>query len=229
MYFYYDWTYILVLVGVVLSLWASAGVRTTYSKYAKVTALNGITGVEAAQRILHSAGIYDVRVERVSGHLTDHYDSSQKILRLSDEVYNSSSIAAIGVAAHECGHAIQDKESYGPLRLRHTLVPIVNFGNLLSMPLLILGLLLGMYDTLVPIGIFLFSFAVLFQFVTLPVEFNASRRAVAILSDSGMITREEAPKVKKVLKAAAYTYLAAAAASALQLVRLLLIANRRRD
>lgn len=229
MYFYYDWTYILVLIGAVLSLWASAGVRTTYSKYAKVTALNGITGVEAAERILHNAGIYNVRVERVSGRLTDHYDSSAKVLRLSDGVYCSSSIAAIGVAAHECGHAIQDKESYGPLRLRHTLVPIVNFGNFLSMPLFILGLVLGMYDTLVPIGIFLFSFAVLFQFVTLPVEFNASKRAVTILSESGMVTREETPKVKKVLKAAAYTYLAAAAASALQLVRLLLLANRRRD
>ena len=229
MYFYYDWTYILVLIGAVLSLWASAGVKTTYSKYAKVTALNGITGVEAAERILHNAGIYNVRVERVSGRLTDHYDSSAKVLRLSDGVYSSSSIAAIGVAAHECGHAIQDKESYGPLRLRHTLVPIVNFGNFLSMPLFILGLVLGMYDTLVPIGIFLFSFAVLFQFVTLPVEFNASKRAVTILSESGMVTREETPKVKKVLKAAAYTYLAAAAASALQLVRLLLLANRRRD
>ena len=229
MYFYYDWTYILVLIGAVLSLWASAGVRTTYSKYAKVTSLNGITGVEAAERILHNAGIYNVRVERVSGRLTDHYDSSAKVLRLSDGVYSSSSIAAIGVAAHECGHAIQDKESYGPLRLRHTLVPIVNFGNFLSMPLFILGVVLGMYDTLVPIGIFLFSFAVLFQFVTLPVEFNASKRAVTILSESGMVTREETPKVKKVLKAAAYTYLAAAAASALQLVRLLLLANRRRD
>jgi len=229
MYFYYDWTYILILIGAVLSLWASAGVRTTYSKYAKVTAFNGITGVEAAERILHNAGIYNVRVERVSGRLTDHYDSSAKVLRLSDGVYSSSSIAAIGVAAHECGHAIQDKESYGPLRLRHTLVPIVNFGNFLSMPLFILGLVLGMYDTLVPIGIFLFSFAVLFQFVTLPVEFNASKRAVTILSENGMVTREETPKVKKVLKAAAYTYLAAAAASALQLVRLLLLANRRRD
>lgn len=227
--FFYDWTYILVIIGAVLSLWASAGVRSTYSKYAKITAINGITGMEAAERILHGAGIYDVRVERVSGQLTDHYDSSTKTLRLSDGVYGSTSIAAIGVAAHECGHAIQDKESYGPLRLRHTLVPIVNFGNFFSMPLFILGLVLGMYDTLVPIGIFLFSFAVLFQLVTLPVEFNASRRAVAILSDSRMVTREEAPKVKKVLKAAAYTYLAAAAASALQLVRLLLIANRRRD
>ena len=226
---YFDWTYFLILIGAALSLWASAGVRGTYSKYAKVSALQGITAVEAAERILHGAGIYDVKIERVAGDLTDHYDSASKILRLSDTVYGSSSIAAIGVAAHECGHAIQDNEDYMPLRIRHVLVPVVNFGNRLSMPLFILGLILGMYDTLVPIGIFLFSFAVLFQFVTLPVEFNASSRAVAILGESGMLTGEEVPKVKKVLRAAAYTYLAAAAASALQLLRLLLIARRRRD
>lgn len=226
---YYDWTYILIIIGAVLSLWASAGVKSTYSKYSKVSAMYGITGVEAAERILHGAGIYDVKVERVSGNLTDHYDSSSKVLRLSDTVYNSASIAAIGVAAHECGHAIQDNQSYVPLRLRHFLVPIVNFGNHLSMPLFIIGLLLGLYDTLVPIGIFLFSFAVLFQFVTLPVEFNASSRAVAILGESGMMTGEELPKVRKVLRAAAYTYLAAAAASALQLLRLLLLSRRRRD
>lgn len=226
---YYDWTYILIIIGAALSLWASAGVKSTYSKYSKVSAMYGITGVEAAERILHGAGIYDVKVERVSGNLTDHYDSSSKVLRLSDTVYNSASIAAIGVAAHECGHAIQDNQSYVPLRLRHFLVPIVNFGNHLSMPLFIIGLLLGLYDTLVPIGIFLFSFAVLFQFVTLPVEFNASSRAVAILGESGMMTGEELPKVRKVLRAAAYTYLAAAAASALQLLRLLLLSRRRRD
>ena len=224
----FDWTYIMVLIGAALSLWAYAGVRSIYSKYSKVSALHGITAVEAAERILHGAGIYDVRIEHVAGSLTDHYDSSAKVLRLSDSVYQSSSIAAIGVAAHECGHAIQDSEEYMPLRLRHVLVPIVNFGNHLSMPLFILGLIFGMYTTLVPIGIFLFSFAVLFQFVTLPVEFNASSRAVAILGDSGMISAEELPKVKKVLRAAAYTYLAAAAASALQLLRLLLIARRRR-
>ncbi|MDD5900454.1 MAG: zinc metallopeptidase [Lachnospiraceae bacterium] len=226
---FYDWTYFLVIIGAVLSLWASAGVKKTYSKYAKVLAMRGITATEAAEHILHGAGIYDVKIERVAGNLTDHYDSSSKVLRLSDTVYDSSSIAAIGVAAHECGHAIQDNEEYVPLRLRHILVPIVNFGNRLSMPLFIIGLLLGLYDTLVPIGIFLFSFAVLFQFITLPVEFNASARAVAILGDSGMVTGDELPKVKKVLRAAAYTYLAAAAASALQLLRLLLLARRRRD
>ncbi len=226
---YYDWTYILVIFGAVLSLWASAGVKGKFSKYSQVLSARGVTAWDVAERILHGAGIYDVAVERVDGDLTDHYDSSAKVLRLSDTVYNSTSVAAIGVAAHECGHAIQDHESYVPLRLRHTLVPIVNFGNKLSMPLFLLGLVLGMYDTLVPVGIFLFSFAVLFQFVTLPVEFNASRRAVSILGDSGMVTTEELPKVKKVLRAAAYTYLAAAAASALQFLRLLLIARRRRD
>ncbi len=226
---FYDWTYILVIIGAVLSLWASAGVKNSFSKYSKVRTYNGVTACEAAERILHGAGIYDVKVEHVSGNLTDHYDSSSKILRLSDSVYNSTSVAAVGVAAHECGHAIQDHEEYVPLRLRHYLVPIVNFGNRLSMPLFVIGLLLGAYNTLVPIGIFLFSFAVVFQFVTLPVEFNASSRAVAILGDSGMVTTEELPKVKKVLKAAAYTYLAAAASSALQLLRLLLISRRRRN
>lgn len=226
---FYDWTYFLVIIGAVLSLWASAGVKNSFSKYSKVLTSRGVTAYEAAERILHGAGIYDVKIEHVSGNLTDHYDSSSKILRLSDSVYRSTSVAAVGVAAHECGHAIQDHEEYVPLRLRHYLVPVVNFGNRLSMPLFIIGLLLGAYNTLVPIGIFLFSFAVVFQFVTLPVEFNASSRAVAILGDSGMVTNEELPQVKKVLKAAAYTYLAAAASSALQLLRLLLIARRRRD
>ena len=226
---YYDWTYFLVLIGAALSLWSSAGVKNNFSKYSKVMTMQGITASEAAERILHGAGIYDVKIEHVSGNLTDHYDSSSKILRLSDSVYHSTSVASVGVAAHECGHAIQDHEEYVPLRLRHFLVPIVNFGNKLSMPLFIIGLLLGMYNSLVPIGIFLFSFEVVFQFVTLPVEFNASSRAVAILGDSGMVTQEELPKVKKVLKAAAYTYLAAAASSALQLLRLLLLARRRRD
>ena len=226
---FYDWTDILVIIGAALSLWASAGVKSKFSKYSKVLTMRGITAYEAAERILHDAGIYDVKIERVAGNLTDHYDSSSKILRLSDSVYNSTSVAAVGVAAHECGHAIQDHEEYVPLKLRHLLVPIVNFGNTLSMPLFFIGLLLGMYDTLVPIGIFLFSFAVLFQFVTLPVEFNASSRAVSILGNSGMVMSEELPKVKTVLRAAAYTYLAAAAASSLQLLRLLLIARRRRD
>ncbi len=226
---YYDWTYVLILIGLALSLWASAGMKNAYSKYSQVASSRGITAAEAAERILYGAGITDVRIERVEGDLTDHYDSAAKTLRLSDTVYQSTSIAAIGVAAHECGHAIQDSESYVPLRLRHFLVPIVNFGNQLSMPLFILGLVLGLYNSLVPIGIFLFSFVVVFHIVTLPVEFNASARAVAILGDSGMVGSTELPKVKKVLRAAAYTYLAATAASTLQLLRLLLIARRRRD
>lgn len=226
---FYDWTYFLVIIGAVLSLWASAGVKSSFSKFSKVLTAHGVTAYEVAERILHGAGIYDVKIERVSGSLTDHYDSSSKILRLSDTVYHSTSVAAVGVAAHECGHAIQDHEEYAPLRLRHYLVPVVNFGNRLSMPLFLIGLLLGAYNTLVPIGIFLFSFAVVFQFVTLPVEFNASSRAVTILGESGMVTVEELPKVKKVLKAAAYTYLAAAASSALQLLRLILISRRRRN
>lgn len=226
---YYDWTYVLILIGLALSLWASAGMKNAYSKYSQVASSRGITAAEAAERILYGAGITEVRIERVEGDLTDHYDSAAKTLRLSDTVYQSTSIAAIGVAAHECGHAIQDSESYVPLRLRHFLVPIVNFGNQLSMPLFILGLMLGLYNSLVPIGIFLFSFVVVFHIVTLPVEFNASARAVAILGNSGMVGSTELPKVKKVLRAAAYTYLAATAASTLQLLRLLLIARRRRD
>ncbi len=226
---YYDWTYFLVLIGAALSIWASAGVKSTYAKYSGVLSNRGLTALEAAERILHGAGITDVKIERIEGNLTDHYDSSSKILRLSDTVYNSTSIAAIGVAAHECGHAIQDHEEYVPLRLRHFLVPVVNFGNKLSMPLFVLGLVLGMYNTLVPLGIFLFSFAVLFQIVTLPVEFNASSRAITILGDSGLLSGSEVPQAKKVLRAAAMTYLAAAAASALQLLRLILISRRRRD
>lgn len=226
---WYDWTYVLIIIGAVLCMWASARLKSTYSKYSNVASSRGITAVEAAERILYGAGIVDVRIERVEGELSDHYDSSTKTLRLSDTVYQSTSIAAIGVAAHECGHAIQDHEDYVPLRLRHFMVPVVNFGNRLSMPLFVLGLFLGLYHSLVPIGIFLFSFAVLFQFVTLPVEFDASSRAVAILGNSGLVGSTEIPQVKKVLRAAAYTYLASAAASALQLLRLILIARRRRD
>ena len=225
----WDPTYYLVLIGMLLCLGASAMVNSTMNKYSKVRNMNGITGAEAARRILNQEGLYNVQIECLKNSSGDHYDPRTNTVRLSYDNYNGATVTAVSVAAHECGHAIQDHESYVPLRLRHFLVPIVNFGNTLSMPLFVIGLLLGMYDTLVPIGIFLFSFAVLFQFVTLPVEFNASSRAVAILGDSGMVTTEELPKVKKVLRAAAYTYLAAAAASALQLLRLLLLSRRRRD
>jgi len=196
-YYGFDWTIVLVLIGALISLWAQGRVTSTFNKYSKVRSRTGMTGADAAMRLLRAQGIYDVSVRPVSGNLTDHYDPRTKVVNLSESVYYATSVAAIGVAAHECGHAIQDNQDYVPLRLRHFLVPVANFGNKLSMPLFILGLVFGLYDTLVPLGIFLFSFAVLFQVVTLPVEFNASSRAIAILGDSGMLSSEEVPQAKK--------------------------------
>jgi Zn-dependent membrane protease YugP len=198
-------------------------VNSTFRKYSAVRSLSGMTGAQAAQRILNQAGIYDVTIEHINGKLTDHYDPSNKVLRLSDSVYGSSSVAAIGVAAHECGHAIQHQHGYVPLRLRTAIVPLANFGSKISWPLIILGVFLSMSQTLIYAGIILFSFAVLFQIVTLPVEFNASRRAVKILDDSGILYGEEVQITKKVLGTAALTYVAGAAASVLQLLRLIRI------
>ena len=229
-YFYYDSTYILVLIGMVLSLLASARVKSTYAKYSKEASLTGMTGEQAAKKILATAGIYDVTVQHIDGNLTDHYDPRNKTLSLSDSVYGSTSVAAVGVAAHECGHAIQHDREYAPLKLRSTLVPIANFGANISWPLILVGLLLGGNSVLVQIGILMFSLAVLFQLVTLPVEFNASGRAMRLLSETGILYEEELRKTKKVLSAAALTYVAAAAASILQLLRLVLLyGNRRRD
>lgn len=229
-FFGIDSTYILVLIGVVLSLLASSRVKSTYAKYAKQRSLSGMTGAQAAQRILNMAGIYDVTVQHVSGNLTDHYDPGKKILNLSDSVYGSSSVAAVGVAAHECGHAIQHDRGYAPLKLRSALVPVANIGANISWPLILVGILLGGNSLLIQIGILMFSLAVAFQLVTLPVEFNASKRAMAMLEETGILYREELPKTKKVLDAAALTYVAAAAASILQLLRLVLLyGNRRRD
>ena len=228
-YYYFDWTYILVAIGAVLSIAASMFVKSTYARYSRVSSHSGLTGAMAAERILHRSGIYDVTIERVSGNLTDHYDSRNKVLRLSDNVYGNSSVAAIGVAAHECGHAIQDQNAYGPLRLRAMLVPVANFGATLSWPIIIAGVLMGNSQTLITIGILLFSAAVLFQLVTLPVEFNASRRALAQLSSTGMMYPEEVKKTGKVLTAAALTYVAAAAASILQLLRLIILFGNRRS
>ena len=225
--FYFDPTYYLVLIGAVLSILASLKVKSTYAKYAKVSSYSGLTGAMAAERILRQAGIYDVTIEHVRGNLTDHYDSRSKVLRLSDTVYGSSSVAAIGVAAHECGHAIQDHKSYAPLKLRAALVPVANFGASLSWPLILIGVLMGYSQTLITIGILMFSAAVLFQLVTLPVEFNASRRALAILSNNGLLQQDEVKKTRKVLTAAALTYVAAAAASILQLLRLILLFGNR--
>jgi len=229
-YYGFDKTYLLVLIAAIFSIWASARVNSTYNKYAKVRSMQGLTGAEAAQRILYYAGLSQIRVERVSGNLTDHYDPKAKVLRLSDSTYGSASVAAIGVAAHECGHAIQDAEGYSPLKLRSTLVPAANLGSKLGIPIILVGVLLGSNYTLVQIGIWAFSLAVLFQLVTLPVEFNASNRAIKILDSRGILGQEELSMCRKVLSAAAMTYVAAAASSIMQLLRLvLLFGGRRRD
>lgn len=229
--YYFDPTYILVLIGAVLCLAAQAKVSMTYGKYEKVRSRTGMTGAQAAQRILEMSGIYDVRIERVSGRLTDHYDPTGKVLRLSDATYASGSVAAIGVAAHECGHAVQHHKGYGPLRLRSALVPAANIGSKAGIPLIILGALLGMNQILIQIGIWVFALAVLFQLVTLPVEFDASKRALAMLDGYGLMDREETAGCRKVLSAAALTYVAAAATAILQLLRLVLLfgGNKRRD
>ena len=230
-YYYYDPTYILVLIGAVLSLWASATVKSTYNKYSRVYSYSGLTGAQAAAQILRQAGIYDVRIEHVSGNLTDHYDPKARVLRLSDSVYGSNSVAAIGVAAHECGHAIQDQEDYVPLRFRSAFVPIANLGTQVAFPILLLGVFLGSSHFLIQVGLLCFFFGVLFQLITLPVEFNASGRAVRILRETGMMSDDELSKTKKVLSAAAMTYVAAAAASILSMLRLIILfgGNRRRD
>lgn len=236
--FYYDPTYVLVLIGAILSIAASQMVNSTYRKYARVRARSGMTGAEVARRILQMSGITDVQIQHISGELTDHYDPSGKVLRLSDTVYDSRSVAAIGVAAHECGHALQHKEGYAPLKIRSVLVPAANLGSRLGLPIVILGLILGIgfplpgggYFSLAQIGIWIFTLAVLFQIVTLPVEFNASGRALKMLGSYGIMNDDEVDDCKKVLGAAALTYVAAAAASILQLLRLVILARgRRRD
>jgi hypothetical protein len=225
---YFDWTYLLVLIGMGLSLLASAKVKSTYAKYEKVRSLSGLTGAQTAERILHANGIYDVSIEHISGNLTDHYDPGNKVLRLSDSVYGSSSVAAVGVAAHECGHAIQHNKSYAPLSIRAAIVPAANIGAAISWPLILVGLMIGTRSAsfFITAGILLFSLSVLFQIVTLPVEINASSRALRALSDMGILYGDEVSKTRKVLSAAALTYVAAAASSILQLVRLIMIGRR---
>ena len=228
---FFDPTMILLVIGTVLSLMASAGVNSTFSKYSRVRSTTGMTGGEAARRLLQSQGIYDVSVRAVSGNLTDHYDPRTKTVNLSDSVFGSPSVAAIGVAAHECGHAIQDNLGYVPLRMRAAFVPVANFGSKLSWPLILLGLLLGGNNMLTQIGIWMFLAVVLFQLITLPVEFNASSRAVRLVDQLGILSGQEVSQTKSVLGAAAMTYVAAAAASELQLLRLVILfgGNRRRD
>ncbi len=230
-FYYFDSTYILVLIGAVISIWASMRVQSVYRKYSRVRSMSGLTGAQAAERILRNAGIHDVGIQQVGGNLTDHYDPRNKVLCLSETVYDSASVAAIGVAAHECGHAIQHEQNYIPLTLRSVLVPAANIGSRAGIPLIILGIILGYSTTLITIGIWVFSIAVLFQVVTLPVEFNASRRALAVLGDMGILGESELTGSRKVLSAAALTYVAAAAASVLQLLRLVLLfgGGRRRD
>lgn len=226
-YGFYDWTYFLVLIGAVISMFASSKVKTTYAKYGKVRSHSKMTAMDAARRILDNAGLRHIRIERVAGDLTDHYSPKEQVLRLSDTTIHSESIAAIGVAAHECGHAIQHANSYAPLTIRNTIVPVVNLGSRLSWPMILIGLLLGITGFL-DAGIVLFSFSLIFQLITLPVEFNASSRALQILDDTNMLYDDELRGAKKVLSAAAMTYVAAAIATLLSLLRLIILFGGRR-
>lgn len=227
--YYYDPTYILVIIGALLSIWASMRVNSTFRRYSGMRSMTGMTGAQAARKLLDYNGLSNVRIEHVRGSLTDHYDPSSKVLRLSDATFASGSVAAIGVAAHECGHAVQDMENYGPLKLRSALVPAANLGSRIGLPLVFLGLLLGMNSTLATVGVWVFSLSVLFQLVTLPVEFNASGRALRMLEDYRILTPEENGCCRKVLNAAAFTYVAGAATAILQLFRLYLLTGGRRD
>ena len=228
---FYSASYFLVIIGAVLCLLASARVKTTYRKYAKVRSVSGLTGAQAAEMILRRNGVLGVTVQHVTGELTDHYDPARGVVNLSDATYNSTSVAAIGVAAHECGHVMQHEQGYLPLRIRTALVPVASIGSNIGIWIVMIGVILGLNSTLAMIGVYLFSFGVLFQIVTLPVEFNASKRALAMLQDYGMLGQTEIQGSRAVLSAAAMTYVASAAASILQLLRLLMIVNggRRRD
>ena len=229
-YMFFDKTYILVIIGVLISGWASSYINSTYRKYEKVSNKKGLKASDVARLILRDSDIRDVGVTQISGDLTDNYNSKTKMLSLSERVSESRSVSAVGVAAHECGHAIQDKEGYGPLKLRAALVPAVNFGARISIPLILIGaIFFSGSPLLVNIGIWCFALTFIFQVVTLPVEFNASRRALAVLQENQALDSEELVMAKKVLTAAALTYVAAAIASFLQLVRLIILFGNRRD
>ncbi|HJC15337.1 MAG TPA: zinc metallopeptidase [Candidatus Fusicatenibacter intestinigallinarum] len=228
LFYWWDSTYILVILAALISLGVSAAMNATFQRYQGVRAYSGLTGAQTAQRILRSAGIYDVTVRHVSGKLTDHYDPRSKTVNLSDAVYGRASLAAVGVAAHECGHAIQDARGYVPLKVRGAIVPVANLGSQLFWPLFLLGLIFSM-EPLVNLGILLFLFALVFQIVTLPVEFNASARAIRMLDSTGILSPSEVPGAKKVLRAAAMTYVAAVIGSLLQLLRLLILSGRIRN
>lgn len=226
----FDSSYFLVLLAFILSLVAQVKVSGTFNKYAKIRNHRGLTGAQVAQQMMQNAGIYDVSVQRVAGNLTDHYDPGTKTLRLSESVYDSSSVAAIGVAAHETGHAIQHDVGYAPLALRSFFVPLANFGSRLAIPLILIGCLFGGGNNgLITLGILFFSLSVAFTLITLPVEFNASRRAIRLLVDDGFLDEDEIGGAKKVLGAAAMTYVAAAFAAVAQLLRLVTVFGRRND
>lgn len=226
----FDPMYILILISAAVALVAQVMVSATFGRYSKAVCRAGVTGEQAARKILQSQGIYDVLVEPVAGNLTDHYDPRHKVLRLSDSVYYAASVAAVSVAAHECGHAIQHAHGYVPLKLRTAIVPLAQFGSYASWFFIMGGLFFGSMSFLLDIGILIFSFAVLFQVVTLPVEFNASSRAMVLLKENGILYDSEVRDGKKVLGAAAMTYVAAAATAILQLIRLIaLFGGRNRD
>ena len=232
----FDWTYlVIVLPCIILSMWASSSVNSTFKKYSTVYSYRRITGAEAAQRVLSANGVSGVRIERVSGNLTDHFDPKTNVIRLSDSVYNSTSVAAIGVACHEAGHAVQYAENFGPIKVRAAIIPITNIGSKLAMPLILLGVLfnfLGSFSyTLVYLGIACFSLSLLFQLITLPVEFDASRRAMQAISQGNILSENEQRGAKLTLRAAAMTYVAATAVALAQLLRLIILfgGRRRRD
>lgn len=224
-FYYYDWTYIMVLIGALLTIIASARVKATFRKYAKVANASGMTGAETAERILKAKGLYEVRIIQASGELTDHYDPRNKTVALSESTYNRASIASVSVAAHECGHALQHHKQYTPLKIRSYLQPVANIGSKMGIPIIILGIILSYNMLLIQLGIWVFAAAVLFQVVTLPVEFNASKRGVEELENLGVLGVEETKQGKKVLRAAALTYVAAAASAVLQLLRFVLLAR----
>lgn len=238
-YYYYgfDWTYlVLVLPCLLLSVWASARVNSTFKKYSEVMSSRRITGAQAAQRVLSANGVSGVRIERVSGNLTDHFDPKTNVIRLSDSVFDSTSVAAIGVACHEAGHAVQYAQDYFPIKIRAAIIPVTNFGSRLAMPLILIGLLfsvLGSFSTtLIYLGIACFGLSLVFQLVTLPVEFNASRRATEAIEDAQLLTEDEQRGARKTLSAAAMTYVAATAVALAQLLRLIALfgsRGRRRD
>ena len=235
-YYGFDWTYlVLVLPCLILSMWASSNVNSTFRKYSKQFSSRRITGAQAAQRVLSANGVRGVRIDRVSGNLTDHFDPKTNVIRLSDSVYNSTSTAAIGVACHEAGHAVQYAENYAPIKLRAAVIPLTNFGSKLAMPLILIGILLSALGeisyTFVYLGIACFGLSLVFQLITLPVEFNASRRAMQAIESGNLLTEEEQRGARKTLRAAAMTYVAATAVALAQLLRLIMIfgGRRRRD